>query len=188
MDLKQSSISRREFIQAAAISSAVLAAGPVFAIAGKEPAKAAAPAAIFVCSMCGHVEFGSAPEFCPVCHAPKEKFTQNNNVFSEALATYKDAGISHTPEIIVKKKSDLISETPTYEIEVRIGKKLHPMEEQHHIRFIDCYVDDKYFSRMLLTLGSDPAATFYTKASGATVRAVEVCSVHGYWQAESSIM
>ena len=188
MDLQQSSISRREFIQAAAISSAVLAAGPVFEIAGKEPEKAPAPAAIFVCSMCGHVEFGSAPEFCPVCHAPKEKFNQNNNVFSEAQATYKDAGISHTPEIIAKKKSALISETPTYEVEVRIGKKLHPMEEQHHIRFIDCYVDDKYIARMTLTIGSDPAATFYTKAAGATVRAVEVCSVHGYWQAESKIM
>jgi desulfoferrodoxin-like iron-binding protein len=188
MDFKESSITRREFMQAAAISSAVLAAGPVFEIAGKEPAKPAAPANIFVCSMCGHVEFGGAPEFCPVCHAPKEKFNQNNNVFSEAQATYKDAGISHTPDIVVKKKSAFISETPTYEVAVRIGKKLHPMEEAHHIRFIDCYVDDKHFARINLTLGSDPAATFYTKAVGATVRAVEVCSVHGYWQAESAVM
>jgi superoxide reductase len=187
MGLEQNSISRRKFMQAAAISSAVLAAGPVFEIAGKEPAKTSAPAAIFVCSLCGHVEFGTAPEFCPVCHAAKEKFNQNDNVFSEAISNYKDAGISHTPEIIVKKKSAFIAETPTYEISVRIGKKLHPMEEQHHIRFIDCYVDDKHFSRMSFTLGSDPAASFYTKAAGAKVRAVEVCTVHGYWQAESAV-
>jgi desulfoferrodoxin-like iron-binding protein len=137
--------------------------------------------------MCGHIELGMAPENCPVCHAPKEKFTQNDKVFSEAQATYKDAAISHNPEIVVKKKSVLVSEMPAYEFEVKIGKKLHPMEEQHHIRFIDCYVDDKYFSRILLTLGSLPVVTFYTKAAGATVRAVEVCTVHGYWQTESSI-
>jgi desulfoferrodoxin-like iron-binding protein len=187
MDFKQNSISRREFMHAAAIGSAVLAAGPVFEIVGKETPKAAAPASIFVCSVCGHVEFGNAPEFCPICHAPKEKFDLNNNVFSEAQATYKDAAISHTPVIIVNKQSTLISETPTYEVQVRIGKKLHPMEEQHHIRFIDCYVDDKYFARMILTIGSSPAATFYTKAAGATVRAVEVCTVHGHWQAETGI-
>jgi desulfoferrodoxin-like iron-binding protein len=187
MDLEKNSVSRREFLNTAAIGAAVMAAGPVFKIAGKEEAKAAGPKDIFVCGVCGHVEFGSAPDFCPVCHAPKEKFDLNNNVFSDAQATYKDAAISHTPAITVKKKSDLIAETPTYEIRVRIGKKLHPMEEAHHIRFIDCYVDDKYFARIMFTTSSSPAATFYTKATGAKVRAVEVCSVHGHWQAELPI-
>jgi rubrerythrin len=28
----------------------------------------------YVCQVCGHTHFGSAPESCPVCGAPKEKF------------------------------------------------------------------------------------------------------------------
>jgi desulfoferrodoxin (superoxide reductase-like protein) len=186
MDLEQSNVSRREFLGAAAIGAAVMAAGPVFEVVGKEEAMPMAKD-IYVCGVCGHVEFGMAPENCPVCHAPKEKFTDNNTVFADAISNYKDAGISHTPAITVKKKSGLIPETPAYEIEVRIGKKLHPMEEAHRIAFIDCYVDDKYFSRMMLTLGSDPAATFYTKATGAKIRVVELFTVHGHWQAEAKV-
>jgi desulfoferrodoxin-like iron-binding protein len=186
MDLDNTSMSRRDFIGATALGAAVLASGPVFSIAAGEEKKAMAPMNIFVCSKCGHVEFGSAPDFCPVCHASRDQFNQKN-VFEEAIANYKDAGISHTPFISVKKKSSVISEMPTHEITVRIGKKLHPMEEAHHIALIDCYVDDKHFARVSLTLGSEPAASFFIKASGSKVRAVEVCSVHGYWQAESSL-
>jgi desulfoferrodoxin-like iron-binding protein len=186
MEHEANGISRRDFLNAAAIGSAVLAAGPVFKIAAKEALKTPMPE-IYVCSICGHVEFAKAPENCPVCHAPKEKFAENNSVFTDAINNYKDAGISHTPDIVVKKKSAFISEMPATEVEVRIGKKMHPMEEQHHIRYMDFYVDDKYVSRIFLTLGSLPAATFFVKAGGTSVRIIEVCSVHGYWQAEASV-
>ncbi len=178
------SMSRRDFIETAAVGAAVLATGPVFSISANEE-KAMPAKDIYVCSKCGHVEFGAAPENCPVCFAPKDQYKENNTVFSDAISNYKDAGISHTPAITAKKKSSLISETPTYEISVRIGKKLHPMEEAHHIQFLDCYIDDKYIARISLSLSSTPAATFYTKAAGAKVRVIEVCSVHGYWQAEA---
>jgi desulfoferrodoxin-like iron-binding protein len=189
MDLEKDSVSRRNFLNTAALGAVALAvaSGPVFKVIGKEEKKTAMAPKIFICTVCGHLEFGSAPEFCPVCHSSTEKFKQDDNVFGEALANYKDAGISHTPEIIAKKRSSLISEPPTYEVQVRIGKKLHPMEDAHHIRWIDCYVDDKHFARMSFTLGSSPAATFYAKATGLKIRAVEVCTIHGYWQAESEV-
>jgi len=195
MDSEKDNVSRREFLNKAAFGAAALAVatGPMFKVIAKD--EKMAPMAkdvpmgkdIYVCSVCGHIEFGSAPENCPVCHSPKEKFEEKNKVFEEAISNYPEAGISHTPEIMVKKHSSFISETPTYEIQVRIGKKMHPMEEAHHIRWIDCYVDDKYFARMFLTLESAPAATFYTKASGSKIRAIEVCTVHGYWQSESKV-
>ena len=192
MDFEKDSVSRREFLNTTAVGAAALAvatsaAGPFFKVVAKDEKIAPMAKDIYVCQVCGHVEFGFAPENCPVCHAPKEKFAENNKVFEEAISNYKDAGISHTPEIVVKKHSSFISETPTLEVQVRIGKKMHPMEEAHHIRWIDCYVDDKYFARMFFTLASSPAATFYTKATGSTVRAIEVCTVHDYWQAESKI-
>lgn len=31
-------------------------------------------ASIFVCPICGHTEVGGAPDKCPVCNAPKDKF------------------------------------------------------------------------------------------------------------------
>ncbi len=30
----------------------------------------------YVCSICGHIEDGSAPDECPICGAPKDKFRQ----------------------------------------------------------------------------------------------------------------
>jgi rubrerythrin len=33
-------------------------------------------AAIYVCPVCGHTEVGGAPDRCPVCNVPKDKFTE----------------------------------------------------------------------------------------------------------------
>ena len=39
----------------------------------------------FVCSVCGYVHEGTeAPEFCPVCHAPREKFIAQTEELSWA--------------------------------------------------------------------------------------------------------
>ena len=31
---------------------------------------------IYLCPICGHVEFGSAPDACPICSTKGEKFLQ----------------------------------------------------------------------------------------------------------------
>ena len=33
-------------------------------------------AAIYLCPICGNVEIGTPPEKCPICGAPKDKFSQ----------------------------------------------------------------------------------------------------------------
>jgi len=33
-------------------------------------------AAIYVCPVCGHTEVGAAPDRCPVCKAPKDRFSE----------------------------------------------------------------------------------------------------------------
>jgi desulfoferrodoxin-like iron-binding protein len=184
--MEQKNITRRDFLNVAAMGAAVAAAGKVFPILGKDE-QPAMKMKLFVCSVCGHVEFGSAPDFCPVCHASKDQFKQDDALFTDAEAKFKDAGPLHTPEIIVKKQSDLIKEPPCHQVEVRIGKKLHPMEEAHHIRFLDCYVDDKYVARVILTIGVEPAGSFIFKAAGKKVRIVDLCTIHGHWQAEASL-
>jgi desulfoferrodoxin-like iron-binding protein len=194
--MESGNVSRRKFLNVAAIGTTAFAASRIVKAAGgespaavpktvaSEPAKAGAPK-LFICSICGHVSFGSAPDTCPVCHAAKENFNQNDALFTDAQAKTSEGAGKHLPVITLNKKSTLIADLPCKEIAVRIGKTLHPMEDAHHIRFVDCYVDDKFIERLILTAGALPAVTFYAKAAGAKVRIVELCSVHGYWQAEA---
>ena len=88
MDSESSVFTRRDFLHTAAIGAAVLAAGPLFQVGAKEDAMGSPMPKMYVCGICGHVEFGMAPESCPVCHAPKEKFTMNNMIFSESAEKF----------------------------------------------------------------------------------------------------
>ncbi len=185
MDREENSISRREFLSAAAVGAAVMAAGPVFKVSAKEEPKMAGMADIYVCTVCGHVEFGSAPETCPVCHSPKDKFAEKNSLFTDAQKKWPDAGASHYPVITVKKDPSFLSDVPCKEVSVRVGKHMHPMEEAHHIRFIDLYVDDKFITRAFPNLKQLPAVSYYLNTPGSKVRAIEFCTVHDYWQAET---
>jgi len=143
--------------------------------------------AIFICSVCGHIEFGKAPDKCPVCMSPREKYSQNDNVFIESEEKSKEAAIKHIPSITINKECKLIPELSCADIIVRIGKAIHPMEAAHYIRFIDCYVDDAYVSRVMLSPGVFAGACFHLKTKGNKVRIVENCNIHGYWQLEGQL-
>ncbi len=143
--------------------------------------------AVHICGSCGHVEFKPVTDKCPVCSTPEAKFTRNDKVFEESEAKSKEAAVKHIPSIIVNKKCGLIPEQSCTDVIVRIGSVLHPMEEKHFIVFMDCYVDDVYVSRVLLSPGVSPAGCFHLKKMGSKVRIVENCNIHGYWQAEASI-
>jgi superoxide reductase len=140
---------------------------------------------IYVCKVCGHIEFNSVSGNCPVCYAPAEKFEQNNNIFVESEEKSKEASPKHIPSINVIKECGLIPEESCTDIVVRIGEKLHPMEEAHFITFIDCYIDDKYVSRVMLTPGVWASAVFHIKTTGSKVTIVERCNVHGWWKSEA---
>ncbi|MCP4588470.1 desulfoferrodoxin family protein [Pseudoalteromonas sp.] len=142
---------------------------------------------LFICKVCGHVEFNAAPENCPVCFAAKEAFNQNDNVFKESEEKAQEAAVKHVPSIKVIRECGLIPEAPCLDVLVRIGETLHPMVDEHFIQFIDCYVDDKYVSRVLLTPGVHASGLFHLKTVGSKVRIVEVCNLHGHWQAEADI-
>jgi superoxide reductase len=142
---------------------------------------------VFVCPVCGHIEFGAAPQYCPICHVPAEKFAQNDNIFKDAEAKSKEAAIKHIPDITINKKCGLIPESACTDVTVRIGKTLHPMEEKHYIVFVDCYIDYKFVSRMYLSPGVNAAGCFHIKYTGAKVTIVELCNVHGHWMAEADL-
>ncbi len=141
---------------------------------------------IYICSKCGHIEFGQAAT-CPVCMSPAESFKRNDAVFKEAEEKSKEAAIKHIPAITVDKQCGLVPETGCLDVVVRIGKTLHPMDEKHFINFIDCYVDDTYRGRAFLTPGLNPAACFHLKGSGGKVTVVEYCNLHGHWKADAAL-
>jgi desulfoferrodoxin-like iron-binding protein len=185
MDKNSNVITRRDFLHSAAIGAAVLAAGPMFRTEAKEGAAASIVPAIYVCGVCGHVEFGGAPESCPVCHAPKEKFALNNALFSDTHAKFKDVAGSHAPVITVNKGPQLVPEMPCKELSVRVGKTMHPMEESHHIKFIDWYMNDKFVTRIFPPLQTYPAVSIYLKSATGKIKTVSWCNLHGYWEAEA---
>ena len=99
----------------------------------------------------------------------------------------KEAAIKHIPSITFNSTCGLIPEQMCMDVIVRIGSVLHPMEAAHFIQFIDCYIDEKYASRIMLGPQVFAAGCFHLKTAGKKVTIVENCNLHGYWKSEMNI-
>jgi superoxide reductase len=62
---------------------------------------------------------------------------------------------------------------------VRVGSVPHPMEEKHHIEWIEIVADGRAYRRFLKP-GDAPEAEFGAKSEG--IEAREYCNVHGLWK------
>lgn len=89
-------------------------------------------------------------------------------------------------ELLVAKTADEGKEkhVPVIEkidggIKVKIGSVPHPMEEKHHIEWIEVIADGKAY-RQFLNAGDAPEAVFNIKADKISAR--EHCNVHGLWK------
>ncbi|MBN1621723.1 MAG: hypothetical protein JW871_03935 [Endomicrobiales bacterium] len=140
-----------------------------------------------VCSVCGFISIdGSTPEACPVCGAPKKAFKEKEDaIVTPSDATDKvEANKKHIPKITVNKKCELIPEG-CVDVNVKIGEITHPILPEHHIMYIDCYVDKKFLSRTHLTAGRlYPAAGLHLKVKNGKFTAIEKCNIHGAWISE----
>jgi len=63
---------------------------------------------------------------------------------------------------------------------VKVGSVAHPMEEKHHIEWIELVADGVAY-RQFLNPGEAPEATFCIDAAQITAR--EYCNLHGLWKA-----
>jgi superoxide reductase len=63
---------------------------------------------------------------------------------------------------------------------VKVGAVAHPMEEKHHIEWIELIAGDKAY-RQFLKPGDAPEAFFAVDASPVSAR--EYCNLHGLWKA-----
>lgn len=117
---------------------------------------------IYKCEVCGNivevVHAGGGELVC--CGQPMILFKEN---------TVDAAKEKHVP---VVEKTDA-------GINVKVGSVPHPMEENHHIEWVELVVGDKAY-RQFLNPGEAPEANFDVKAEN--VEAREYCNLHGLWK------
>ncbi len=91
------------------------------------------------------------------------------------------------PMMLMKEKTDNEGEekhVPVIEntengFRIKVGDVPHPMEENHHIEWIEIFAEGKV-CRKFLEPGQPPEAEFETEAE--IVQARELCNVHGLWK------
>ncbi len=120
---------------------------------------------VYKCEKCGnivevlHGGFGALT----CCKAPMVKLEGK---------TKEPANEKHTP--LVTRLSN--------GYEVKVGSTLHPMEEEHHIEWIELIIDGKAIIKYL-NPGDTPDIT-YISCEGNDVRARAYCNLHGLWESK----
>lgn len=69
-------------------------------------------------------------------------------------------------------------------VEIAVGTTLHPMEDEHLIRFIEILTKDKVL-RAELESGDEPKAEFAVDESD-IIKVREFCNKHGLWQNQTN--
>ena len=67
-------------------------------------------------------------------------------------------------------------------LKVKVGSIPHPMEEKHHIEWVQLIADDRSY-RKFLNPGDAPEAVFEIEAEKVSAR--EFCNIHGLWKGGS---
>lgn len=117
---------------------------------------------VYKCEMCGNmvevIHAGGGELVC--CGQPMKLFVEN---------TVDAAKEKHIP--VAEKTAD--------GLKVKVGSVAHPMEEKHHIEWIEVIAGEKAY-RQFLKPGTAPEATFCIEDGPVTVR--EYCNLHGLWK------
>jgi len=118
---------------------------------------------VYKCEACGNIvevlHGGKGDLAC--CGQPMKLFKEN---------TVDAAKEKHVP--VVEKTANGVT--------VKVGEVAHPMEEKHHIEWIEIIADGSVY-RQFLKPGDAPEATFNVTADQVTAR--EYCTLHGLWKA-----
>ena len=117
---------------------------------------------IYKCEACGNIvevlHGGEGEVVC--CGEPMKLMVEN---------TVDAAKEKHVPVI----------ERVSGGIEVTVGSVAHPMEDKHHIEWIEIIADGKAY-RQFLKSGEKPEAFFQVTADKIQTR--EYCNLHGLWK------
>ena len=119
---------------------------------------------VWKCDICGNI--------VEVLHAGVGQLVCCGQDMNLMEAKTKDAGNEkHVPVVEIQKGGTII----------RVGEIPHPMEDKHHIEWVELMVDDRVH-RQFLTPGEKPEAVFDIDVSGKTFVVREFCNIHGLWE------
>ncbi len=119
---------------------------------------------IYKCSVCGNIVevlHGGAGELV-CCGQPMENL----------VAKTTDEG---------KEKHVPVVEKIDGGYKVKVGSVPHPMEDKHHIEWIELLANGRAY-RQFLEAGMAPEAVFNVEADSVSVR--EHCNIHGLWRGQ----
>jgi len=119
---------------------------------------------VYKCTVCGN--------FVEVIHGGAGELVCCGKPMENLVAKTADEG---------KEKHVPVIEKIDGGIKVKVGSVPHPMEEKHHIEWIEILADGKAY-RQFLNPGDAPEATFNVEASAITAR--EHWNIHGLWKGE----
>ena len=117
---------------------------------------------VYRCSICGNVVevlHGGAGSL--VCCGQEMELLQEQTA---------DSSVEKHVPVIERKRDGAL---------VRVGSVPHPMEEKHHIEWIELAADGEVLRRYL-GAGDSPEAFFRVEAEHLEAR--EYCNVHGLWK------
>jgi superoxide reductase len=88
--------------------------------------------------------------------------------------------VENTVDAAIEKHVPVIEKTETG-VRVQVGSVLHPMEEEHHIEWIEIIADGRIY-RKFLKPGDEPVGEFAITPDNITAR--EYCNLHGLWKSD----
>jgi superoxide reductase len=121
---------------------------------------------VYKCEVCGNmvevIHAGQGQLVC--CGQPMKHMAEN---------TVDAAREKHVP-VVEKAGGGFL---------VKVGSVAHPMEDKHHIEWVQILADGTAY-RIFLSPGDQPQASFEVSADKVTAR--EYCNLHGLWKGEGS--
>jgi len=117
---------------------------------------------VYKCSVCGNI--------VEVLHGGAGELVCCGKPMKNLMAKTADEG---------KEKHVPVIEKIDGGIKVKVGSVPHPMEQKHHIEWIEILADGRAY-RQFLNPGEVPEAIFNIEANAITAR--EYCNIHGLWE------
>jgi superoxide reductase len=98
----------------------------------------------------------------------------------------KGLELGHVPQIMAP---NTIHSGRPFEVEIRVGEKLHEMIPSHYIDWVDLYADEIFLAKIILTPNfTNPVCKVVLSLnSSTTLRAIEHCNLHGLWESSKKI-
>jgi len=120
---------------------------------------------IYRCDICGNIinVLCVGPGKLVCCEVPMELLKEKQE---------DDGSIKHRP--VIEKTAE--------GVKVKVGEVAHPMEENHHIEWVELATDNHVFIQFLKP-GDEPEAEFPVEPDQESeLKARTYCNIHGLWK------